>query len=77
MRTVQLTLDEELVKSVDSITKVLHTTRSAFTRRALQEAVRRFHASRREEQHRKGYQAKPVAPGEFDIWEQEQAWGDR
>lgn len=77
MRTVQLTLDDDLVKSVDSITKALHTTRSAFTREALQEAIRRFHASRLEEQHRKGYQVKPVSRGEFDVWEQEHAWGDR
>ena len=77
MRTVQLTLDEDLVKSVDRITKALHTTRSAFTREALQEAVRRFHAGRLEAQHRKGYQTQPVTRGEFDVWEQEHAWGSR
>lgn len=77
MRTVQLTLDEDLVKSVDRIAKTLHTTRSAFTREALRDAIRRLHASRFEAQHRKGYQAKPVQQGEFDVWEKEQTWGDR
>lgn len=35
MRTVQLTLDEELVDAVDRTAKKLGTTRSGFTRAAL------------------------------------------
>ena len=37
MRTVQMTLDEDLVKAVDKASKRLGTTRSEFTRRALRE----------------------------------------
>ena len=37
MRTVQMTLDEELLASVDKAAKKLKTTRSAFTRKALRE----------------------------------------
>jgi metal-responsive CopG/Arc/MetJ family transcriptional regulator len=33
MRTIQMTLDDDLVDSVDHIVKELKTTRSAFTRR--------------------------------------------
>jgi type III restriction enzyme len=29
-----------------------------------------------EQRHREGYARTPVAPGEFDVWEPEQAWGD-
>lgn len=76
MRTVQMTLDDDLVKSVDKVVKELHTTRSAFTREALQEAVHRFYVSLLEDKHRKGYQSAPVKRGEFDIFEKEQAWGD-
>ncbi|PWB76755.1 MAG: CopG family transcriptional regulator [Candidatus Methylomirabilota bacterium] len=76
MRTIQMTLDDKLIHTVDKIVKELHTTRSAFTRHALQEAVQRFHISRLEEQHRKGYHSTPVKPGEFDRWEEEHAWGD-
>jgi metal-responsive CopG/Arc/MetJ family transcriptional regulator len=36
MRTIQMTLDDELVKMVDAISKELNTSRSAFTRQALQ-----------------------------------------
>ncbi|UCC54973.1 MAG: ribbon-helix-helix protein, CopG family, partial [Anaerolineaceae bacterium] len=35
MRTIQMTLDDDLVKKVDAIANELHTTRSAFTRDAL------------------------------------------
>jgi len=35
MKTVQMTLDDELVEAVDALVKKLHTTRSAFTRKAL------------------------------------------
>ena len=38
MKTVQMTLDENLVKAVDSAAKKLGTTRSAFTRQALRSA---------------------------------------
>ena len=42
MITVQMTLDENLVKAVDRISKQLHTNRSAFTRKALREALDRL-----------------------------------
>ena len=35
MKTVQMTLDEDLLKSVDQAVKKLQTSRSAFTRDAL------------------------------------------
>jgi metal-responsive CopG/Arc/MetJ family transcriptional regulator len=76
MKTVQMTLDEELVKAVDKIVKKIHTTRSAFTRDALREAIRKFNASRMERQHRRGYEMSPVAKQEFSVWEGEQEWGD-
>jgi metal-responsive CopG/Arc/MetJ family transcriptional regulator len=74
MRTVQMTLDEELVKRVDRAAKRLGTTRSGFTRRALSEALQRLRVTEMEDRHRRGYAAKPVRPGEFDVWEREQAW---
>ncbi len=75
MKTVQMNLDEELIKSVDDIVKKLHTTRSAFTRRALEEAISNYNMQKLEEKQQQGYQAHPVQPGEFDVWEDEQSWG--
>lgn len=74
MKTIQMTLDEELVKSVDSVVKKLHTTRSAFTRKALRQAISNYNMQKLEKTHRKGYQTNPVQPNEFDIWENEQIW---
>ena len=76
MKVVQMTLDEDLVRSVDRVVKKMHTTRSAFTRDALRDALRKFNVSRLERQHRKGYEIHPVTKKEFSVWEEEQAWGD-
>ena len=76
MRTIQMTLDEDLVESVDRIVEELKTTRSAFTRNALREALDRLNIRRLEEEHRKGYEAHPVEKDEFSVWENEQVWGD-
>jgi len=76
MRTVQMTLDEELIKLVDKVVKELKTTRSSFTRKALQEAIERINIKRLEEKHRQGYKLYPVDRCEFSVWEDEQDWGD-
>ena len=76
MRTIQMTLDDDLVKTVDKIAKELKTTRSAFTRNALREAINRINIHRLEEKHRRGYESHPVTKDEFRVWEKEQDWGD-
>ena len=76
MRTIQMTLDDDLVKAIDKVIKKLHTTRSAFTRHALKDALEKFRLERLEEKHRKGYELHPVNKDEFSIWEDEQEWGD-
>ena len=69
-----MTLDDDLVKQVDRAAKRLGTSRSSFTRRALHDALHRLRVADMENRHRRGYAAKPVRPGEFEIWETEQAW---
>ena len=76
MRTVQMTLDEDLIKEVDRISKQLHTNRSAFTRKALRESLARYSLEQLERKHRQGYERCPVAAEEFSVWETEQAWSD-
>jgi metal-responsive CopG/Arc/MetJ family transcriptional regulator len=61
MKTVQMTLDEELVAEVDRAVERLGTTRSAFARQALRQAL--------EQQHRQGYARQPVKQGEFSLLE--------
>ena len=76
MRTIQMKLDDELVDDVDKIVKKLNTTRSAFTRHALRNALYQANIKQMEAKHKKGYQKKPVADSEFSIWESEQEWID-
>lgn len=76
MKTIQMTIDEPLLDEVDQVIQDLKTTRSAFIRSALQIALREYAISKLEQQHEEGYAKHPVAPGEFDIWESEQAWGE-
>lgn len=75
VRTVQMTLDEELVAAVDRAAKKLGTTRSQFARQALREALTRLRTTEAESRHRRGYARKPVRKGEFDVWSGDQAWG--
>lgn len=76
MRKIQITLDDDLVQAVDRVSKQLHTSRSAFTRKALREALGRYSMEQLECKHRKGYECHPVAADEFSVWESEQAWRD-
>jgi metal-responsive CopG/Arc/MetJ family transcriptional regulator len=76
MKTVQMTLDEDLVAAVDKAAKRLGTTRSALTREALRAALARMRTRELERKHRDGYARKPVKKGEFDVWESEQVWAD-
>ena len=76
MRTIQMTLDEDLVRAVDRVSKQLNTSRSAFTRKALREALARYSHEQLERKHRQGYARHPVAAEEFSVWETEQAWAD-
>ena len=71
-----MTLDERLVARVDRAARKLGTTRSAFTRDALRDALARLASREKERRHRRGYEAKPVERGEFDDWVAEQAWPD-
>lgn len=76
MRTIQMTLDDELVEAVDKLAKKLKTTRSAFTRKALRDAIKQVNISTLEAKHKMGYTRHPAIEAEFEDWESEQEWGD-
>jgi metal-responsive CopG/Arc/MetJ family transcriptional regulator len=76
MKTVQMTLDPDLVATVDREAQRLGETRSAFTRRALRAEIERLRVEELERRHRDGYRQKPVRRGEFNAWAREQVWPD-
>lgn len=76
MKTVQMTLDDDLVKAVDKVAKQQKTSRSEFTRHALRDALEKVKIKQLEKAHQAGYQKKPVANNEFSVRDDEQQWGD-
>ncbi len=76
LKTVQMTLEEDLVEAVDRAARQLHTTRSGFARLAFKAAMKEMQARELEKRHREGYQRKPAQKSEFGDWEREHAWGD-
>ncbi len=76
MKTIQMTIDESLLVRVDGLIKKLNMTRSAFIREALELALRYYQILEMEKRHAEGYAQHPVEPNEFDIWQNEQAWGE-
>ncbi len=76
MKTVQMTMEAELLRAVDRAARRAGTTRSGFTRSALKQALARLEEEELERKHREGYSRHPVRTGEFDVWDSEQEWGD-
>jgi metal-responsive CopG/Arc/MetJ family transcriptional regulator len=75
MKTIQITIDEELLQKVDQATQLQRVARSQFIRKALEAALRQLAIEELERKQFEGYQRMPVLNGEFNIWESEQAWG--
>ena len=75
MKTIQMTIDDRLLKLVDRMSRARKTTRSAFIRVALEAEIQRQRVREEEARHVEGYARKPVTPGEFDVWNSEQDWG--
>ena len=76
MKTIQMTMESELVERVDERVKLLGTTRSAFARDALREALARLDEKELEERQIAGYRRDPAKPDEFGVPESDHAWGD-
>ena len=76
MKTVQITMDDELVERVDERAKRLGSTRSGFARQALRAALARYEETEEEERQKAGYRRIPPTPQEFTIADEDHAWGD-
>ena len=74
MQTIQVVLEEDLLKAADRAVKRSRTNRSALIRDALREHLRRIEIRELEDRDRKGYRQSPADSG--GIWEGEAAWPD-
>ena len=75
MKTVQITMDDELVERVDERAKRLGATRSEFARQALQAVLARYEEAEQEERLKGGYRRIPPTPQEFAIPDKDHDWG--
>ncbi len=76
LKTVSVTLEDELLQRGEAVSQALHLSFSAFMQQALQLALQRQRVQALEQQHQQGYRKHPVTEDEFSDWEDEQAWGD-
>lgn len=74
MKTIQMTLDEDLLEMVDRTVRKLGTTRSNYIRESLNYYLKRSQIKEKEKKHFEGYLKHPVKKGEFEIWKEEQVW---
>ena len=76
MKIIQITMDAELAERVDECARRVGATRSRFTRDALRTALQRYEEQELEESHKAGYRRIPSQPHEFEVPEEDLAWGD-
>lgn len=76
MKTIQMTIDEELLHDVDRVVDKLGTNRSLFIRNALQSALRQHAIDQLEARHAAGYEKEPEVGDEVTEWVGEQVWGE-
>jgi metal-responsive CopG/Arc/MetJ family transcriptional regulator len=74
METIQVVLDEKLLKAADNAAKREKVNRSALIRQALEEHLKRLHLRDLERRDRRGYQTKPQRKEEYLPWEDAAAW---
>jgi metal-responsive CopG/Arc/MetJ family transcriptional regulator len=71
-RTIQVVLDETLLRAADRVVKSAKISRSELIRDALREHLKRRRIAAMQERERRGYERFP--PVEFDVWDRVLAW---
>lgn len=74
MSTIQIVLDDDLLKVTDKIARQRKVNRSALVREALRAHIKGLRIRELEEREKKGYQAKPDSLDDWDVWERELVW---
>ncbi len=76
METIQVVLEEDLLKAADRAARKLKTNRSALFRDALRAHLKRIDASEREKRDREGYERYPDLLDRPGVWDQVADWPD-
>jgi metal-responsive CopG/Arc/MetJ family transcriptional regulator len=74
MKTIQITMDENLLEQLDQDQETQRDGRSAVLRRAIAEYLERRRRQDIAERYRKAYSKKPGLGRDFEGWEDEGQW---
>jgi len=74
VETIQVVMDEELLRRVDKAALRLKVNRSALIRQALRQHLGRLQMREREEADRRGYQSVPEESRELGAWNRVLSW---
>lgn len=74
MQTIQVVLDEELLRAADRAASRAKMNRSAWVRLALRKHLAEERRRERERRDEKGYLAHPDSIDEIELWEREAVW---
>jgi metal-responsive CopG/Arc/MetJ family transcriptional regulator len=74
MQTIQVVVEEELLRSADRAARHLKVNRSSLIRDALREHLRRLSIADLERREREAYARTPDDPAEFAAWDKVAAW---
>ena len=76
MQTIQVVLDEPLLKAADRAAHQAKVNRSALVRQALRSYLKMLDILDRERRDREGYELKPDTSDALDVWDQAASWPD-
>lgn len=77
MNTIQVVIEEDLLRSADRAARRLKVNRSALIRDALRRHLQHLRMSDLERQEREAYDRIPENPAEFAAWDGVIAWPEK
>ncbi|HET7292849.1 MAG TPA: ribbon-helix-helix domain-containing protein [Vicinamibacteria bacterium] len=77
METIQVVMEEGLLKAADQAARRLKVNRSALIRDAVREHLKRLRYRELERQEREAYERIPDDPAEFAAWDKVASWPQR
>lgn len=74
METVQIVIDQKLLKAADRAARRARQNRSELVREAIREHLRRLEIRALEEREREAYGKQPQTREEIELWEKAASW---
>lgn len=76
MKTIQMTIEDNLLDEIDEAVKALDTTRSAFLRDAAKIRLRKLKFEEMDRQYAESFKRLPHQSEEIEDWSEVQDWGE-